>query len=550
MITPTTLCEMFEAAVRQHAARPCLEFLGRRWSYAQVHDAVVRACAGLQAMGVAKGCRVGLCLPNSLHYVVSYFAVLRAGGVVVNFNPLYTQSELAFQASDAGLGVMITTDLAPILGRVLKLLDDGTIGGVVVCPFANNLPLFKRLAFRLLKRAMVTVPPSGREWVLRWDELVAAPEGPAVPVTPNDLAVLQYTGGTTGTPKGVMLSHANLAINAGQVRAWFPDSRIGQERVLAVLPLFHVFAMTVAMNAAIGWGAEIVLLPRFEIGQLLQALRRRRPTIIPGVPTLYKAILDKGAKPSDLASVRVCISGGAPLPHEIQRSFEAAAGCRLVEGYGLTEASPVCFCNPVAQGGRDGTIGLPLPEVQAEIHDLEDPAKVLPIGERGELWVRGPNVMRGYWNRPAETAEVLSADGWLRTGDVGVMDADGFVELVDRIKDLIICSGFNVYPRTIEEALYQHPDVVAATAVGVPDEYRGEAVAAFVQLVPHSAATPETLRAFLKDRLSPIELPRQIEIRAELPRTAVGKLSRKELRAELLASAKRSETLSSRSEAE
>ena len=525
MQQPGTLTEMFEAAVQRYAARPCLEFLGRRWNYAEVAALVARAGAGLQALGVQPGDRVGLCLPNSL----------RIGAVVVNFNPLAAEVELDVQARDAGVGVMITTDLAPLLGRVLMMLDTQAIRCVVACPFAENLPLLKRWGFVLTRRAMVTPIPANASVVLTWSRLVQAQPGDAVSTSPNDLAVLQYTGGTTGSPKGVMLSHANLTTNAAQVRAWFPDSRPGEERVLAVLPLFHVFAMTVAMNAAIGWGAEIILQPRFEFKMLLAALRRRRPSIIPGVPTLYKAILDKGATAADLASVKVCISGGAPLPHEIQSQFEAAAHCRLVEGYGLTEASPVCFCNPVASGGRAGTIGLALPGIEAEIHAIAPPHALLPHGTSGELWLRGPNIMQGYWHRPEETAATLTADGWLRTGDVGIMDADGYVELVDRIKDLILCSGFNVYPRAIEEALYHHPDVVGAIAVGMPDPYRGESVAAFVQLSPGSTATPETLRAFLDDKLSPIEMPRRIEIRAALPLTAVGKLSRKELRAELLA---------------
>jgi long-chain acyl-CoA synthetase len=308
--------------------------------------------------------------------------------------------------------------------------------------------------------------------------------------------------------------------------------------VLAVLPLFHVFAMTSAMTAGLGWGAEIVLLPRFDIAQLLAALRRRRPTVFPGVPTLFKAILDHGTKPQDLASVRVCLSGGAPLPMEIKRAFEAAAGCTLVEGYGLTEASPVCFCNPIEPatqiGNRAGTIGLPLPGIDASIRALDDPARALPTGERGELCLRGPNIMRGYWQRPDDTAAVTTPDGWLRTGDVGVMDDDGYVTLVDRIRDLIICSCYNVYPRTIEEAIYRHPEVVAVTVLGVPDDYRGESAAAFVQARPGARLTETELRQFLRDKLSPIEMPVLIELRAELPRTAVGKLSRKELREEML----------------
>jgi long-chain acyl-CoA synthetase len=392
----------------------------------------------------------------------------------------------------------------------------------------------KAMAFRMARRRMLATVPRNDDRVIGFDGLVADLPTSGFPVvSPEDLAVLQYTGGTTGTPKGVELTHANLTANLRQVQRWFTTCRPGEERVLAVLPLFHVFAMTTAMNAPLSWGAEIVLLPRYEPAQLLAALRRRRPTLFPGVPTLFKAILDRGAQPADLASVRACISGGAPLPLEVKRAFERASGCVLVEGYGLTEASPVCFCNPVVGENRAGTIGLPLPGVEAEIRALDDAARALPPGERGELVVRGPNVMRGYWQRPAETQAVMTPDGWLRTGDIGVMDPDGYVTLVDRIKDLIITSGYNVYPRTVEEALYAHPDIAAATVLGMPDSYRGECVAAFVELRPGAALSEPALRAFLSDKLSPIEMPRLIEIRAELPRTAIGKLSRKELREEL-----------------
>ncbi len=532
-----TLTAMFEAAATRFGPRPCLEFLGSSWTYAEVAAEVSKARAGLVAIGVKPGDRVGLCLPNSPHAVIGYFAVLGVGAVVVNFSPLSPTADLAQQARDAGVGVMIATDLTPVLGHVLELLNQQAISGVVVCDFASALPLAKRLAFRLFKRRLRSPLPRDTPQVWRWNALLGHGTRPTAEAAPDDLAVLQYTGGTTGTPKGVMLSHANLTTNAEQLRAWFPDSRLGAERVLAVLPLFHVFAMTVAMNVPLGWGAEIVLLPRFDIAMLRAALARRRPSIIPGVPTLFKAMLDRGVKHHELESVRVCISGGAPLPHEVQRAFEAAAGCHLVEGYGLTEASPVCFCNPIAAGGRNGTIGLPLSGIEAEIHDIADPTRIMPRGERGELWVRGPNVMRGYWNKPQETATAITPEGWLRTGDVGIMDSDGYVELVDRIKDLILCSGFNVYPRRIEEALYAHPDVVAAIAVGEPDQYRGESVAAFVQLAPGSRTSVDMLREFLRDKLSPIEMPRRIELRGELPRTAVGKLSRKELRGELLAHA-------------
>jgi long-chain acyl-CoA synthetase len=421
---------------------------------------------------------------------------------------------------------------------VLGLLGNSPVGSsllrqVVACRFAPTLPVPKNWLFRVAKRKAIGRIPAGDPRVLRWDQLLEAAPVPQPAPRPDDVAVLQYTGGTTGTPKGAMLTHANLAANLRQVMAWSPQCRPGEERMLAVLPFFHVFALTAVLGAAIGQGAMLVMLPRFEPKMLVAALRRTRPTIFHGVPTLLKAVIDHGATAADLASVKICISGGAPLPMEIKRAFEARSGCRVVEGYGLTEASPVCFCNPVEGMQRDGTIGLPLPGIRAEIRALDDPMRVLPTGERGELCVAGPNIMAGYQDRPAETASVLGPDGFLHTGDVGTMDADGFVTLVDRIKDLIICSGYNVYPRMIEEALYQHPDVIAATVVGQPDPYRGESPAAFVQLQPDSAQTPETLREHLRSRLSAIEMPRLIEIRPDLPRTAVGKLSKKELKAEL-----------------
>ncbi|WP_380066939.1 long-chain fatty acid--CoA ligase [Dankookia sp. GCM10030260] len=532
-LPPMTLVELFEASVARFGARPCLDFMGRGWSYAEVGALVARAAAGFRALGAGPGTRIGLCLPNGPHYVVAYFAALRCGATVVNFNPLYVPAELTAQARDSGTEIMVAPDLEPVLGRVLGLLADGPVRQVVACPFAAALPFPKDWLFRLAKRKAIGRIPRGDPRVLRWERLLeAAPVAQPTP-RPDDIAVLQYTGGTTGTPKGAMLTHANLAANLRQVMAWSPQCRPGEERMLAVLPFFHVFALTAVLGAAIGQGAQLILLPRFEPAMLVAALRRTRPTIFHGVPTLLKAVIDHGATTADLASVKICISGGAPLPLEIKHAFEARSGCRVVEGYGLTEASPVCFCNPVEGTLQEGGIGLPLPGIRAEIRALDDPGRVLPHGERGELCVAGPNVMAGYWNRPEETAAAIGADGFLRTGDVGIMAEDGSVTLVDRIKDLILCSGYNVYPRMIEEALYQHPEVVAATVVGQADAYRGESPAAFVQLQPGSTTTPEALRDFLKTRLSAIELPKLVELRAELPRTAVGKLSKKELKAEL-----------------
>ena len=532
---PTTLTALFDDAVATFGSRPCLDFLGRRWTYAETATLVARAASGFRRLGVTPGDRLGLCLPNSPFAVIAYFAAFKAGATVVNFSPLSAEDDLLMQATDSGTTVMLVADLKPSFGRVLSLLGRTPVRRVVACRFSHALRPVKATLFRLTQRKLLATVPRNDDRVITFDALTAGPaDADQAQPSPNDLAVLQYTGGTTGTPKGVMLTHANLTANARQVRAWFPRAVPGQEKALAVLPLFHVFAMTAAMNVTLAMGGEIVLLPRYDYRQLLGALRRRRPTMLPGVPTLFKALLDKGIAPADLASIKVCISGGAPLPAEIKRNFEARGRCVLVEGYGLTEASPVCCCNPVDGPGRDGTIGVPLPGVEARICAPDAPDIPLAVGERGELQIRGPNVMRGYFGRPEETKAVLSEEGWLRTGDVGEMDADGYITLVDRIKDLILCGGFNVYPRHIEEAIYHHPDVVAATVLGMPDAYRGESVAAFVQLRPGSTLDEAGLLAFLKDKLSAVEMPRLVEFRSDLPRTAVGKLSRKELRAELL----------------
>jgi long-chain acyl-CoA synthetase len=531
-----TLVSMFDGAVARFADKPCMDFLGKRWTYAELGQAVAQVAEGFRRLGVAPGVRVGLCLPNSPWHVISYFAVLKAGGIVVNFSPLYVAEELAAQARDSGTQVMVTVDLDPLLPRALSLLDlPGTpVKTVVACSFAGALPWLKGVLFGALKRRSLAPVPRGDARVVPFATLLAAPPLAAPPaVVPADIAVLQYTGGTTGIPKGVMLTHANLTANLRQMHAWFTTCRPGEERMLAVIPFFHVFAMTVAMNSAIAMGAEIVMLPRFEWKMLLATLRRTRPTVFPGVPTLFKACLDNGATREDLASIRACISGGAPLPVAVKQEFEARSGSTVVEGYGLTEASPVCFCNPFEGENRAGTIGLPLPGLRAEIRDMENPGRVMPLGERGELCLAGPNVMPGYWNRPEETAQVLGADGFLRTGDVGIMDAEGYVTLVDRIKDLILVSGFNVYPRVVEEALYRHPDVAAATVVAMPDPYRGECPAAFVEPKPGASLTAEALRDFLAGKLNPVEMPRLIEVRPQLPRTAVGKLSKKELKQEL-----------------
>ncbi|MGH7126467.1 MAG: AMP-binding protein, partial [Stellaceae bacterium] len=402
------------------------------------------------------------------------------------------------------------------------------IGGI-----QDALPFPKNLLYPLLRRKdQAKIAWDGRH--VRYKALIAndGAFAPAAIYPREDIAVLQYTGGTTGTPKGAMLSHANLVANVRQCLAWFPEFKPGEERTLAVLPFFHVFAMTVVMNLSLAAGAEIVLLPRFDLKELLKTIHHRRPTSFPGVPTLFTAINSaKHLERYDLTSIRSCISGGAPLPVEVKARFEALTGCTLVEGYGLSETSPVVACNPLKGVNKPGSVGPPMPGTVIDIVSVDDPIRVMGIGERGEVRVRGPQVMLGYWAQPEATADVLR-DGGIRTGDIGYLDDDGYLFLVDRIKDVIIAGGFKIYPRMVEEAIFQHPQVRECIVIGVPDRYRGQTVKAFVVLRDGEHLKAEELTEFLKDRLSPIEMPKLIEFREGLPRTLIGKPSKRALEQE------------------
>jgi long-chain acyl-CoA synthetase len=531
---PVTL--VFDRAVARHGERLCIDFLDKTYSYRRVGELVERAAKGFQMLGVGRGVQVGILLPNTPYFVICYYAVLKAGGTVVNFNPLYVEEEIERQIEDSQTQIMVTLDLRVLLPKVSAALDKTGLKQVVVCPMADILPFPKNYLFAFVRRGEVArVPSDGRH--LRFSELIDN-DGEAAPVElrpREDIAVLQYTGGTTGVPKGAMLTHANVAANAHQIVLWNPDATEGEERVLGVLPLFHVLAMTAVMNHGIRMGGALILRPRFELEDTLRVIDEKHPGYFAGVPTIYNAInhhprLDR----YDLSSLKLCISGGAALPVEVKREFERLTGCRLLEGYGLSESSPAATCTPIAGAAKEGSIGLPFPGTIIEVHDLEQPGRKLPTGERGEICIRGPQVMAGYWNRSEATAQTI-VDGALHTGDVGYMDEDGYVFLVDRIKDLIICSGYNVYPRVIEEAIYRHNAVAEVTVIGVPDDYRGEAPKAFVRLKAHTTLTAAELLSFLEDKLSKIELPEYIEFRDELPKTQIGKLSKKELVAEELA---------------
>ncbi len=531
--SPAPVGDILDQAVRRFGPRPAMDFFGQRTSYAQLGRLVERAAAGLQELGAGPGVNVGLCLPNCPYFVVMYYAILKAGGTVVNFNPLYTAHEIQAQVRDAQVQIIVSLDLAMIHDKIAPLAEAGVLRHVVVCSMAAALPWRKGILFRLFKANDIVKVKTGGAYV-RFEQLIARTRTLApVAIDPGrDIAVLQFTGGTTGTPKAAMLTHANVGVNVAQVRAVIPPVSLGAERFLAVLPFFHVFAMTAIMNLGLDIGAELVLLPRAEIKPLMATIRRTRPTLLPGVPTLFTAISNaaEAAKGFDLSFIKFCISGGAPISAEVMDRFERISHSIIIEGYGLSETSPVVTFN-VPGAVKRGSVGPAVPGTTIEIRDRTDPTVLLAQGERGEICVRGPQVMRGYYRKPDDTRATF-VDGSLRTGDIGYLDEDGYLFIVDRIKDLILCGGYNVYPRVIEEAAYQHPAVQDAIAIGVPDKYRGQAPKLYVSLRPGQSATEAEILKFLATILNKIEIPKTLVIRASLPKTMVGKLSKKELVAE------------------
>jgi long-chain acyl-CoA synthetase len=517
------LDRLLDNAVRDFPEREAVIFQGRKITYRQLGEEVANVASGLAQRGLKKGQRMAIMLPNCPQYIASYYAILKVGGIVVNVNPMYVERELEFQLKDAGVETILALrDLYPRLEAVKEkvslkaiILTDlhetggerprpksGTGAAEGVYDYAELLEMGRRL------------PP------------------PSVEVNPDEVALLQYTGGTTGFSKGAMLTHRNLVADVFQCVSWNQDAVRGQERMLAALPFFHVYGMTVAMNEAIELAATIILLPRFNVDEALEAINLYQPTRFPGVPTMYMAIMNHPqVNKYNVSSIRVCSAGSAPMPIEAQKRFEELTGAKISEGYGLTEASPVTHANPFLGKRKIGSIGLPRPDVDSKIVDLETGEKDLPPGEKGELCIRGPQVMKGYWNRPEETSKALR-NGWLYTGDIARMDEEGYFYIVDRKKDMIICSGYNVYPREIEEVLYQHPKIREACILGVPDPYRGETVKAFVVLKENQQATAEEIIEYCQKNMAKYKVPTSVEFRQELPKSNVGKVLRKILREE------------------
>ncbi|WP_242183414.1 AMP-binding protein [Sphingomonas sp. CARO-RG-8B-R24-01] len=534
-----SMADFLDAAVARAGNAPLIDFLGRHYSFSETLDGANRVAAGLKALGYGPGDRIGLFLPNVPHYVAAYYGILKLGATVVNFSPLYTAAELAHQVEDSGTRLLFTLSASQLLPTALAVLERSGLERLVVGSIAGALPPAKSLLYRMFKGSEVTRRPADAR-IIAFSQLIANDgKHPRATIDPeSDVALIQYTGGTTGTPKGAMLTHQNLSANARQVMAIDPHPE-APDRILGVLPMFHVFANTCVLNRTVLNGGCIVMLPRFEAGAVLAAITRTKATALPGVPTMYQALLDHPKiGTTDFASLRICISGGAPLAPELKAKFEATTGATVVEGYGLSESSGVLSANPYEAAGKTGTIGQPIPATSLRLVDKGDPALEAPEGEPGEIVARGPQIMKGYWNRPDADEEVFltTAEGkWLRTGDVGTIDADGFVKIVDRLKDMISVSGFKVFPSQIEAVLYHHPAIKEALVVGLPDPYRGEHPRAYVTLNEDADVTGEALRDWLNPQVGRHERVDDVVVRLTMPKTMIGKLSRKDLITEVMA---------------
>ncbi len=527
------LWTLLDEARRQHGRRPALEFMGRVLTYEQTGRLVDRAAEGFRRLGVERGVRVGLCLPNCPYFVIAFFAVLKAGGTVVTYNPLLSAEEVTQQVADSGTEILVTVDLKLLYRKVSPSLGQAPLRKLVVCRFHRALPLFKGLLFRFLKGSLREAMPADDSH-LDFDALLASGTlaAPAAIDPSRDAAVLLYTAGTTGAPKGVALTHRNLLANALQCGTWFTKATPGRDRILAVLPFFHAFGLTTVMNLGIALGAELIILPRFEPKEVLKTIHRLRPTFFTAVPTILRALLEAPlSMRTDFSSLKICISGGDTLPLGLRERFEKITGVAVAEGYGLSESGPVVTCgNPLAGRDKTGSVGLPLPSTTVEILTLKDPRTALPPGQTGEVALSGPQIMAGYWRKPDMTRRTLEG-GRLLTGDVGYLDEEGYLFIVDRLKDVIMVGGYTVYPSAIEAALCRHPAVAEAAVVGVPDDYWGEVIKAFVVPVAGREVTATALKAFLEDHLSSVERPKSFEIRESLPKSPIGKILKRELRA-------------------
>jgi long-chain acyl-CoA synthetase len=529
-IPQATVTGLLIDAARRSPEAPVLVFFGKKTTYGQLLDQVRRLARSFQDLGLGPGERLAVILPNCPQLVTTYYAILSLGGVAVFLNPLLSPKEITYQLQDSGSRKLVVLD--HLLPKVADAAQEIHLERIMVTGISEALPwpLSWLYPFKARRQGLPTgfTPGPG---VQRWRDLLRAePLTDLPPTSPENLALLQYTGGTTGTPKAAMLSHRNLMANVVQINAWLPRLKYGEERVVGLIPFFHSFGLTACLNWPLSQGAQILVLPKFDHKNFLSMLRKHRPTVLPGVPTLFVALINHPELAGiDFSQLWACISGSAPLPLEVRDRFEGLTGCRIMEGYGLTEAGPVTHLNPYHHQRPPGSMGLPFPSTRAKIVDAETGERDLPPGEVGELVVQGPQVMSGYWQQPEESALVLR-DGWLFTGDLAKMDENGYFYIIDRKKDLIIDGGFKIYPREVEEVLYQHPGVLEAVAYGVPDPYRGERVKVVIVPRPGVNLTAEDILEFCQPRLATYKLPRSVEFRSELPKSMVGKVLRRLLR--------------------
>ncbi|MFD1850109.1 long-chain-fatty-acid--CoA ligase [Oceanobacillus bengalensis] len=520
-----------ESAVKYRDEK-ALHFMGKEMTYGELFNQSKKMANYLQSLGLEKGDKVAIMLPNCPQSVITYYGTLLAGGIVVQTNPLYTERELEFQLLDSESKFIICLDI--LLPRVKNVRDRTNVEHTIVTGIKDYLPFPKNLIYPFIQKReynmVVKVEQTNNTHV--WNRIMinASNEYLEVEVNPKeDLALLQYTGGTTGNPKGVMLTHYNLVANVQMCEAWLYKTKESRQSVLAVLPFFHVYGMTTVMNFSVLQGSKMILMPKFNPNDVLKTISKQKPTLFPGAPTIYIGLLNHpDLNKYDLSSIEACISGSAPLPTEVQEQFERVTGGRLVEGYGLTESAPVTHANFVWEKRVNGSIGVPWPDTDAKIFIMDSDMEEAEIGEVGEIAVKGPQIMKGYWNNPEETEQVLK-DGWLFTGDLGYVDEDGYFYVVDRRKDMIIAGGYNIYPREVEEVLYEHEAIQEAVVAGIPDPYRGETVKAYIVLKEGKFVNEEELNTYCRKHLAAYKVPRIYEFKNELPKTAVGKILRRTL---------------------
>lgn len=579
-IPSTTLTALFDESIKKYPDQPCLNFLGTKMTYREVGEAVDTFAKALQDKGIGPGTTVGLALPNTPYYVIAYYAAMKVGARLANFNPIYPSDAMKHQINDSKTDVMITVNVKEVQTTVDSMLGQTCLKKVIVCDLSEAMPAGKKRALRAINplkakifdkmsarhKARVDAKAEGREVKLsffakldeklfkvfnnlpsllkvREDEnhfsfskMMKTKGKPSpVEINPQDTALLQYTGGTTGPAKGAELTHINLSSNIVQANMWFTGGNDApeKEKVLVILPFFHVFSMTVQMNLTLSRGGELVMLPKFNAVETLKTMDKEKPTMFAGIPQLYKALIDHpDVKKYDLSSLKICLSGGAALTEPVRKGWKELTGIDIVEGYGLSETSPIVLANPLHGEKKSASIGLPLPATEVKIEDLETPGKAQGVKENGEICVRGPQIMRGYFNNAAETAKVIDKDGFFHTGDVGYMDEEGYVFIVDRLKDMINVTGMKVFSLNVENAILKHPAVSETCVIAVPNDRSGEAVKAFIAFKPGQEVSQQELVSFLKDKLPPYALPTVFDIRAELPKTLIGKPDKKALKDE------------------